>query len=204
MSTLSVAVYADDAITESGLTAYVRQHPRFTFVAAEKADIAVVSVALVDASTAELLQKLSLPAQSKVVLVAPGDWNQVPNTAVMCRVRAMIPRDGVNADVLARTILTVAAGKALLPALVQGRMMDQAEHLAERVLAPLGLTASGLTGRELEVLRMFSAGQDLNTIAEELSYSERTIKKILSAILSRFELKNRTHAVAWAIRLGYI
>ena len=41
-------------------------------------------------------------------------------------------------------------------------------------------------------------------IAVELAYSERTIKHAISAMTSRLELRNRTQAVAFAVREGLI
>ncbi|MDQ3292886.1 MAG: DNA-binding response regulator, partial [Actinomycetota bacterium] len=38
----------------------------------------------------------------------------------------------------------------------------------------------------------------------KLAYSERTIKNVIHDITSRLCLRNRTHAVAWAVREGLI
>ena len=69
---------------------------------------------------------------------------------------------------------------------------------------PRGLTISGLTEREVEVLRLVADGFDTAEIAKKLSYSERTIKNILHDVVSRFGLRNRAHAVAYALREGLI
>ena len=63
---------------------------------------------------------------------------------------------------------------------------------------------SGLTEREIEVLRLVAEGLDTAEIAEKLAYSERTIKNVIHDITSRLCLRNRTHAVAWAVREGLI
>jgi DNA-binding NarL/FixJ family response regulator len=66
------------------------------------------------------------------------------------------------------------------------------------------LTFSGLTDRETHVLRMVADGHDTAEIAQELCYSERTVKNILHDVTSRLQLKNRSHAVAFAVREGLI
>ena len=63
---------------------------------------------------------------------------------------------------------------------------------------------SGLTEREIEVLRLVAEGLDTAEIADKLAYSERTIKNVIHDITSRLCLRNRTHAVAWAVREGLI
>jgi DNA-binding NarL/FixJ family response regulator len=59
-----------------------------------------------------------------------------------------------------------------------------------------------LTERELKVLRLVADGFDTAEIARELAYSERTIKDILHQVTTRLDLRNRTHAVAYALRTG--
>jgi DNA-binding NarL/FixJ family response regulator len=127
-----------------------------------------------------------------------------PGAAAQCRLRGLLIRANLDADALIRVVLAVSAGQALLPPAVQGQLLDQVEQVHRNVLAPRGITASGLTVREVTVLRLMSEGLEVAEIALLMSYSERTIKKILSAVLSRFGLRNRTQAVSYAIRLGVI
>jgi DNA-binding NarL/FixJ family response regulator len=77
-------------------------------------------------------------------------------------------------------------------------------RLQRHVLGPRGLTFSGLSERELGVLRLVADGLDTSEIAERLSYSERTIKNIIHDITTRLHLRNRSHAVAFAMRHGLI
>ena len=78
------------------------------------------------------------------------------------------------------------------------------ERLQHQVLHPRGLTLAGLTDREIEVLRLLSEGLDTNEVSQRLYYSERTVKNIIHNVTSRLDLRNRTHAVAYAIRQGLI
>ena len=41
-------------------------------------------------------------------------------------------------------------------------------------------------------------------IAEELRYSERTVKNVIYHLTTRLKLRNRAHAVAFAVREGFI
>jgi DNA-binding NarL/FixJ family response regulator len=58
--------------------------------------------------------------------------------------------------------------------------------------------------RELRVLGLLADGYRTSEIALELAYSERTIKHSISALTSRLQLRNRTQAVAIAVREGLI
>jgi DNA-binding CsgD family transcriptional regulator len=61
-----------------------------------------------------------------------------------------------------------------------------------------------LTDREIEVLRLLADGMDTGEVSRQLFYSERTVKNIIHNVTSRLDLRNRTHAVAYAIRQGLI
>jgi DNA-binding CsgD family transcriptional regulator len=63
---------------------------------------------------------------------------------------------------------------------------------------------SGPSDRELRVLRLLSEGCDTREIAHRLCYSERTVKNVIQDVTRRFGLRNRSHAVAFALRQGLI
>jgi DNA-binding NarL/FixJ family response regulator len=58
----------------------------------------------------------------------------------------------------------------------------------------------GLTGRELEILRLVAAGRTNREIAAELVLSERTVDRHLSNILTKLGVSSRTAATAHALR----
>ena len=51
---------------------------------------------------------------------------------------------------------------------------------------------------------MLADGQDTAAIASKLAYSERTIKNIIHDVTLRLNLRNRSHAVAYAVKSGLI
>lgn len=64
--------------------------------------------------------------------------------------------------------------------------------------------AASLDDSEREVLRLMAEGLDTVQIARTLSYSERTVKNIIQKLLIRLQLRNRPHAVAYALRNGLL
>ncbi|MDP6224932.1 MAG: response regulator transcription factor, partial [Anaerolineales bacterium] len=63
---------------------------------------------------------------------------------------------------------------------------------------------SPLTPRETEVLCLLAKGQPNRTIAQELVVCEKTVKTHVSNILSKLDVRNRTHAVRRARQLDLI
>ncbi len=54
------------------------------------------------------------------------------------------------------------------------------------------------------MLRLMADGMDTAEIAQKLCYSERTVKNVIYGVTSRLNLRNRPHAVAYAMRAGAI
>lgn len=67
-----------------------------------------------------------------------------------------------------------------------------------------GRGAAVLTERETEVLRLAAEGFSTAEIARKLAYAEKTIKVALQNVTVRLQLRNRVHAVAYAVRNGLI
>jgi DNA-binding NarL/FixJ family response regulator len=69
---------------------------------------------------------------------------------------------------------------------------------------PVQPPRGGLSSRDLTVLRLLGEGCDTREIARHMSYSERTVKNVIQDLTRRFGLRNRSHAVAFALRNGLI
>jgi len=98
---------------------------------------------------------------------------------------------GRLANELLETIRAVHAGQKRIPPEVAA---DLAEHIGE----------SGLTEREMEVLRLIAAGNANKEIAAQLSLTEETVKSRVSNILSKLGANDRTHAVTIGLKRGII
>ena len=76
--------------------------------------------------------------------------------------------------------------------------------LVDRPAAHRSGTRGAITVRECRVLALLADGLSTREVAREMAYSERTIKNILQTLTSRLHLRNRTQAVAYAVRRGWI
>ena len=74
----------------------------------------------------------------------------------------------------------------------------------ERVSKPGAAGQAGLTGRELEVLRLVAGGNTNRAIAGELVLSERTVDRHVSNIYAKLDVPSRAAATAYAYEHGLI
>jgi DNA-binding NarL/FixJ family response regulator len=88
--------------------------------------------------------------------------------------------------------------------------MAAAEQLRTVLRSPGSATGKpqrvvgGLTAREIEVLRLISAGLSNQAIAAQLCISEHTVHRHVANTLTKFDVSSRSAAVARAARLGLI
>ncbi|MER6266799.1 response regulator transcription factor [Streptomyces sp900105755] len=208
--TVRVAVHSSDELTRAGLVSYLRHDRRLSLTeTAREADVTVVAAEVANASTLGLLHRLAEdsgaePDTMNFVVVVGRRWEADVSAAVDRGMRAVLSRGSFTAAEFAQTLVAVAHGGGSLPVPLQGALMEQIRVIQREVLAPRGLSASGVNAREVDVLRLLAEGWELADIADKLGFSERTIKYVLYGLMKRLDLRNRAHAVSYAIRAGLI
>jgi DNA-binding NarL/FixJ family response regulator len=204
---ISVYVYANDPILQAGVGSQLSGMPEVALVdqsALDEADVAIVVADLVDEAILRVLRAIQRGSAPRTILIAASLDESTVVAAAEAGVSGLLRRGEVTRERLLEVIGKVAAGEAAVPADLVARLLDQVARLQRQVLAPRGLSVSGLSEREIEVLRLLADGLDTSEIARRLSYSERTIKAVLHDVTVRFQLRSRAHAVAYAVRAGLI
>jgi DNA-binding NarL/FixJ family response regulator len=202
-----VAVFAEDEILRAGVFHQLRQRPEVELVPPEevgRSRAALVVVDRVDEDTVRLLRTLQHGSSCRTCLVVGRFEPNALQTVVDCGVAAVIRRTDTNSDRLVRTILDVAKGDGVLPGDLVSRLLDHVGRLQRAVLDPRRPGLATLSGREVDMLRLVAEGFDTVEIAQKTSYSERTVKNVLHEVTTRLNLRNRAHAVGYAMRNGLI
>jgi DNA-binding NarL/FixJ family response regulator len=100
-----------------------------------------------------------------------------------------------EADELRRALKAAAAGQVQLAPEAAARLMRE-------VRAPESPEA--LTGRETEVLKLLAWGNADKQIARELFIGESTVKSHVHSILAKLNVRSRTQAALYAVRVGLV
>jgi DNA-binding NarL/FixJ family response regulator len=209
MTTVRIPVYlhASDPISCAGIAGQLRPRPEIQVLGADELDAASVAVVVTDAvgeETLKTLRGIRCAGVPRLVVVAAQIDDADLVSVVEVGVTGLIRRSEATPERLVSVISSAAAGDGTVPPDLLGRLLTQVGQLQERVLGPRGLTFTGLAAREVEVLRLVAEGLDTAEIARKLSYSQRTVKNLLHDVTSRLHLRNRSHAVAYALRHGLI
>jgi two-component system, NarL family, response regulator LiaR len=130
---------------------------------------------------------------TKVIVLTSFDDDEKVFPAIKAGAAGYLLKD-VHPAELAEAIRKASRGEALLAPSVAARLMQEVS--GDRP------AATGLTERELEVLRLIARGMSNKLIARELVVSEKTVKTHVSNILAKLHLADRTQAALYAVREG--
>jgi len=203
---IPIFVSACDPLSRDGVASQLRGH------GVELVDergltpdvVAVVVVDEMDDHAVGEIRSLRRRGVDHVVVVAARLDDAGLLAAAEAGASGVLRRAQAGPQSLLACIRSAAAGEGSLPPDLLGRLLGQVGRLQRQVLAPRGLTFSGLTDREVRVLRLLAEGFDTGEVGRQLFLSERTVKNVVHDVTSRLNLRNRTHAVAYALRQGLI
>ncbi|WP_097868127.1 response regulator transcription factor [Streptomyces sp. rh34] len=208
MERITVVLRAQDPISQAGVASQLRARPEVTVVDRDDGEpapqVVVMVVDTVDDEVLRVLRNIQRTSTCRTVLVTTDIDEQKLVSAAECGVAGVVRRSESTPDHLVQVIGTVARGEGHLPSDLLGRLLEEVGRLQGQVLGPRGLHFTGLAAREVDVLRLVAEGYDTADIATKLAYSERTIKNVLHSVMTRLQLRNRSHAVAYAMRQGLI
>ncbi|HKH19283.1 MAG TPA: response regulator transcription factor [Solirubrobacteraceae bacterium] len=111
----------------------------------------------------------------------------------------VLRKETLSTDSLASAVRAAADGTGVVTSELLHELLDG--------LAPNGYEkppAARLNDREQQVLSLIAEGHPTREVAEQLCYSERTVKNVLHDVVTKLNARSRSQAVAHAVREGLI
>ncbi len=172
-------------------------------------DIVLMDLSLPAPGGIEATQRIKreLPSTGIIMLAVEEDEDALFD-AIKAGAAAFILKD-VGPDDLVTIIRRVTHGEYLINDKVFARPAVASRVLKEfRELAVYGQEAAPifapLSPREVEILDNIAQGMTNKQVAYALSISEQTVKNHMSSILRKLSVNDRTQAVVYAMRQGWI
>jgi DNA-binding NarL/FixJ family response regulator len=172
-------------------------------------DIILMDLTLPGVGGIETTQRLKreLPSAGIIVLADEEDEDALFD-AIKAGAAAFILKD-VGPDDLVTIVRRVRSGEYLINDKVFAKPSVAGRVLKEfRELAIYGQEAhpifAPLSPREVEILDNIAQGMTNKQVAFALSISEQTVKNHMSSILRKLSVNDRTQAVVYAMRQGWI
>lgn len=201
---ISILCVDDHPLLREGITTLISNQPDMTLVAAapngqeairqfrnHKPDITLMDLRLPDMSGIDALVAIRAEfPEARVVMLTTFEGDAEIQRALKAGARAYVLKSMPPGE-LAGVIRQVNAGKKPIPPQVAARLV---EHFSDEALSE----------REIEVLRQVAEGNRNRDIGKRLFIAEETVKVHLKHIMDKLGAKDRTEAVAIAIRRGII
>ena len=212
----------DHALFRMGVRGLLEREPDFLIVGEADDSRSAIELAL-DTSPDIILMDLSLPTpggiettqrikrelpSAGIIVLAQNEDEDALFDAIKAGAAAFILKD-VGPDDLVTIIRRVSAGEYLINDKVFAKPAVASRVLKEfRELAVYGQDAAPifapLSPREVEILDNIAQGMTNKQVAYALSISEQTVKNHMSSILRKLSVNDRTQAVVYAMRQGWI
>jgi DNA-binding NarL/FixJ family response regulator len=185
--------------------------PRGAFEAAQQytPDIVLLDLSLPAPGGIETTQRIKreVPSAGIIALAVSEDEDQLFD-AIKAGAAAFILKD-ISPDDLVTIIRRVNTGEYLINHKVFARPAVASRVLKEfRELAVYGQEAAPifapLSPREVEILDNIARGMTNKQVAYALGISEQTVKNHMSSILRKLSVNDRTQAVVYAMKQGWI
>lgn len=145
---------------------------------------------------------------TRVVLLTGYDDIEQAIHAVLAGAAGYCAKE-IGPDVLAQTVRAVAEGKFAVAGNVFNRReldawVDEQMEGARRSYSEPGSPFHPLSDREMEVLSCVVRGMSNKEIANLLGISHQTVKNHVTSILRKFSVEDRTQAVVYALKRGWV
>ena len=219
---IRILLVDDHALVRVGMRSILEREPDFEIVGEAEDGRRAQDVAA-DTNPDIVLMDLSLPAPggieatsrikreipaAGIIILAVDEDEEALFDAIKAGAAAFILKD-VGPDDLVTIIRRVSAGEYLINDKVFAKPAVASRVLKEfRELAIYGQEAAPifapLSPREVEILDNIAQGMTNKQVAYALSISEQTVKNHMSSILRKLSVNDRTQAVVYAMRQGWI
>ena len=163
-----------------------------------EADVVIIDTAMDGGH--DFVGAVSESTGAKVIVCTSEATEEDVLAAIQAGAVGFLRKDTLTPESLGDAVRTAASGNGVVAPDLLGSLL--------RTLAPDGLesrpAAARLTDREQQVLALIAAGHPTREVAEQLCYSERTVKNVLHDVVTKLNARSRSQAVAFAVREGLI
>ena len=183
-----------DAVGHAGTVRDAWEDP-----ALREADIVVLDPAA--EGSADFIGAVTETAQARVLVCSSDCGEESVLAAIQAGAVGYLRKDTLTSDGLAAAVKAAASGAGVVTPELLGNLL---RGVSPDSLEPGRPAVNRLTDREQQVLSLIAEGHPTREVAQQLCYSERTVKNVLHDAVTKLNARSRSQAVAFAVREGLI
>lgn len=219
---ITILIIDDHPIFRQGLIDVISLNGSFTIVGESsdglagldlirslRPDISIVDINLPGMNGQQITKTITQEKiQTRIFLLTAYDDGEQEMHSYWAGAAGYSSKD-INPDVLMDAIIGINQGKYFLSGRIitfeefsswMNKQMDNARHLYSEPGSPF----HPLSSREMEVLSLMVDGKSNKEIASFLGISHQTVKNHVTSVLRKFGVEDRTQAVVYAVKRGWI
>jgi DNA-binding NarL/FixJ family response regulator len=166
-------------------------------------DVVVIDLNMPNASGLDALRKIATASPGVPIVVLTVSANDADMLEALAAGASGYLLKDTRADELVDAVRVAASGPAVLSRDVLRALVTRVRSDVQPAERANG-SATALTARELEVIRLISAGADNAAIGRELSISRHTVKQYVTNIFEKLGVQSRVEAAVYAVRRGLV
>jgi two-component system NarL family response regulator len=176
-----VTVVAEGSTGEEAVAQFIKHQP----------DVTLMDLQMPKMSGLEAITRIrEISPDARIVVLTMYERDENIYRALQAGASGYLLKDAVPEDLI-RVINEVHQGKRAVPSSIQSRFAARSNQPA-------------LTAREIQVLELLVKGMRNKEIGDTLSISEETARVHLKSIFVKFNVHDRTAALAEALRRGIV
>ncbi|HEY8450323.1 MAG TPA: response regulator transcription factor [Bacillota bacterium] len=218
-STIRVVVADDHVLLRQGLRQVLELEPDLTVVGEAgdgeeavrqalglKPDVVLLDITMPKLNGIEAARRIKqqLP-RTGIVMLTIHDTDEYLLEAVSAGINGYVLKD-VEPRVLVEAVRACSRGNGYLHPSITAKLLGRLGQRRGRPELPKRrrIGDEGLTPREFQVLELIAQGASNREIAATLYISESTVKNHVTSIFRKLEVTDRTQAVLYALRKGWV
>ena len=214
-SQVSILIADDQRLVRAGLRVILEAEPDLTVVA-EAADgreavaqaqrrlptVALLDIRMPVMNGLAAARRIMATCPTRVLMLTTFDADEYVYEALRSGASGFLLKDALPEQLIG-AVRSVAAGGALIDPSITRRLIG-VFTAAVRPVGTVPVRLTGLTSRELDVLRLIAEGLSNAEIAAALFVEESTVKTHVARILAKLQLRDRVQAVVVAYESGFV
>ena len=168
----------------------------------EPVDVVLMDYALPDGTGAEVTRAVKARwPKTPVIMLTAHDDDETVLESIQAGADGFLSKTA-STDEVVGAVRAAYAGETLLPPAVIAKIAMRVRMARE--VGPDGIKSEPLTARELDVLRLLSAGRTTSEICEELAIAPNTLRTHVQNLTAKLHVHSKLEAVVFALRHGLV